>query len=1069
MSNCKEKSIATHFFPTFLIFLFISASTLYAQQKSIVQERNSTFPIETTNNKFNFLAGNAADLFGIQTRYIRNTGQYGDTLANYGRMGKILYGYEGMGMPVLFTEKGVIHLQRKQKNLSYEEKEEMEKEGLSKEQIRKKNRPVDRIITFEWVNANPHPDIIAEDIAEGYHVYGLLQQKATAFRKIIYKDIYPGINAEYSFIQGEKAGYEFNLVIKPGADISALKIRYGGDTRSVAIDAKGQLIIKSDIGGISQSVPVCYYTDKESKGERMQTTYLLDHHTIRFKLPAGYTNKRALVIDPFVTATTSLSGVNNAIGKDIDFDYAGNVFVSGGGDASIQKLAKFSPTGTLLWTFTGSLTSPFWNFGGSYGGWVVDKVGGGVFLGQGLSSGFSVVRLDANGLYDNYITTPNNSFTENWKMIWSCNSGSPKILIAGGGGSANNELALLAPPATVPATSNLSGLTGGHNDISDIVIDPVSNEMFTIYSGPVNTGRDSYIYKHPPPYTSSAIAWQTTAGFFALREPYNRPYLFGIDNSTNTLAVNSNYLFYWDGVNLKAFNKATGAGVGTPLSFTSNTLLRQGGIFADECNNVFIGFNNGSIKVLKFTGSLFDDIAAPDITIAGFAGKAVYDLSYDNAHELLYACGNGFVASVDVSTYCPSTIYSIAMAEDCIALSATATVNPVPPAGTTTTYILFDGSTQLASNNTGIFTGLSTGINYTIKAFLNRACGGTQTFTNFMFSSAPPLTTHNPPAVCLPDGTADLTAAAITAGSTPGFVYSYWLDARGTIPMTTPTAAIAGTYYIKGTPATGCPAIKPVVVPSFPVPVAAAGLDVDICFGKNGQLNASGGIAYSWSPTTYLDNPGIANPTVINPPPGTHVYHVTITDHNGCRSLIDQQVSIIVATPPIIGIVRDTIVAVNQPLQLNATDVNNSGFINYVWTPTTGLNDPFISNPVAVLDRDIQYVIKATTINNCEAYTTVNVKVYKGPEIYVPTAFTPGSDGRNDMLKAIAVGMKEFHYFSIYNRWGQMVFTTKDLRIGWDGKLNGVMQGPDVFAWLAEAVDYKGNIIKRKGTVTLIR
>ena len=260
-----------------------------------------------------------------------------------------------------------------------------------------------------------------------------------------------------------------------------------------------------------------------------------------------------------------------------------------------------------------------------------------------------------------------------------------------------------------------------------------------------------------------------------------------------------------------------------------------------------------------------------------------------------------------------------------------------------------------------------------------------------------------------------------------------------------------------------------IVVPSFPIPVAAAGIDVGICFGKNGQLNASGGVAYSWSPTIYLDNPGIANPTVINPPPGTHIYHVTITDPNGCRSLADEQVSITVATPPIIGIVRDTIVAINQPLQLNATDVNNSGFINYTWTPTTGLNDPFIPNPVAVLDRDIQYIIKATTINNCEAFTTVNVKVYKGPEIYVPSAFTPGGDGRNDMLKAITVGMKEFHYFSIYNRWGQLVFTTKDSRLGWDGKLNGMIQGSGVFVWLAEAVDYKGNMIRRKGTVTLIR
>src|SRR5258705_10707798 len=105
---------------------------------------------------------------------------------------------------------------------------------------------------------------------------------------------------------------------------------------------------------------------------------------------------------------------------------------------------------------------------------------------QGLRGvGFSVVRLRTDGGYDGYVSSPNLNFLEDWKMIWSCNSGSPEILVAGGGGSANNELAVLAPPAVVPLTSNLSGLSGGHNDISDIVIDPVSNDMFTIYSIPV--------------------------------------------------------------------------------------------------------------------------------------------------------------------------------------------------------------------------------------------------------------------------------------------------------------------------------------------------------------------------------------------------------------------------------------------------------------------------------------------------------------------------------------------------------------------------------------------------------
>jgi gliding motility-associated-like protein len=284
-----------------------------------------------------------------------------------------------------------------------------------------------------------------------------------------------------------------------------------------------------------------------------------------------------------------------------------------------------------------------------------------------------------------------------------------------------------------------------------------------------------------------------------------------------------------------------------------------------------------------------------------------------------------------------------------------------------------------------------------------------------------------------------------------------------------PAAVVAGTYYIKGVIGTSpCPDVKPVIVPSLPVPVANAGEDNTICFGQNAQLFASGGVSYSWSPIIYLDNPLSANPVVINPRAGSFVYHLTVTDANGCHSIAGDQVTIIVTPSPKISVTADTNIAFNQPLQLNVIDVSNSGLVNFVWLPATGLNDPFIKNPVAILNGDIIYQVTASTANNCKAIAYVRVKVYKGPEIYVPSAFTPTGDGLNDLLKAIPVGIKTFRYFSIYNRWGQLVFTTSNPGVGWDGKIQGVLQGSSTFVWMAEAVDYFGNLIRRKGTVTLI-
>ena len=1056
-NNCYHPKLIVCF------FLMIAVDFLYAQQNN----SSNTYRLNAVTDK-------NSNLFGIQAEYIQNIGQYGDTIAGFGNLGRVLYGYEGLQMPILFTSKGVIHLQKEQRQLTYEERSTLIHAGISKNERKRITEPCYRIISFEWLNANPNPEIIAQGKKSSYHTYGTIQGKAYAYEKLVYKNLYPGIDAEYSFEGADRPGYEFKLLVNAGADISKVKIRFGGDIQSITTDESGRLIIKSDIDGIIQTVPLCYFAGEEMKAAKQKADYTIYGKGIEFKLPNGFSADRSFVIDPFVTSTSTLTGTGpqSGMAKDIDFDYNGNIFVAGGGDASNHKLAKFSPSGTLLWTFSGTLTSPVWNFGGSYGGWVVEKGSGAVYLGQGLASnGFSVVRINASGVYDNYISTPNNNFAENWRMTYSCNAGTPNILIAGGGGNANNELAILDPATVNPSTSNLSGLTGGHNDISDIVIDPITHEMYTIYSTPVtDASRDNLIFKHAPPYNSTTRIWQANAGFFTLREPYNRPYIAGLDNSSNTLTVNSSYLFYWDGLNLKAFSKATGTQVGAVTTFTNNIALRAGGIFADECNNVFIGFANGIIKVLNFNGTTFNDGVVNDISIPGFAASNVFDIVYDNGQQLLYASGNGFLASIDISTYCPATIYDINRIEDCTAGTIQASLTPSPVTGTSIEYELYQGTTLLGANSTGFFSGLTIGESYTIKVFLNRLCGGTHASDDFVFYDSPLLTITNPAAVCPIVGLTSISDPAVTAGSAPGYTYSYWLDLPATIPVPNPASVSAGTYYIKATPLIGpCYIIKKVIVPARVSPIADAGRDTTICFGKDVQLNGASAVTYSWSPATYLSNTTIQNPVMINPQPGTYTYSLHVTDAGGCRSINPDLVTVRINAPLRVGLVRDTVIAINQSLQLNAEDIDNSGFSTYVWTPSFGLSDPFIQDPIAILDRDMTYHVLASTPDNCNGSAVITIKVYKGPEIYVPSAFTPDGDGLNDILRPVVVGMKEFHYFKIFNRWGQIVFSSANPSAGWNGKISGLEQGTNTFVWIAEAVDFSGNLVKRKGTITLIR
>ena len=101
------------------------------------------------------------------------------------------------------------------------------------------------------------------------------------------------------------------------------------------------------------------------------------------------------------------------------------------------------------------------------------------------------------------------------------------------------------------------------------------------------------------------------------------------------------------------------------------------------------------------------------------------------------------------------------------------------------------------------------------------------------------------------------------------------------------------------------------------------------------------------------------------------------------------------------------------------------------------------------------------------AYTFIS---QSGTRNFCTTGFTPNGDGRNDVFRPIYVGMKTIDYFSVYNRWGSLIYSLKlDDGQGWDGTIKGVKQNTGTFIWMVRATDIIGNIHFKKGTVLLIR
>ena len=313
------------------------------------------------------------------------------------------------------------------------------------------------------------------------------------------------------------------------------------------------------------------------------------------------------------------------------------------------------------------------------------------------------------------------------------------------------------------------------------------------------------------------------------------------------------------------------------------------------------------------------------------------------------------------------------------------------------------------------------------------------------------------------------TDSLILRINSDGLSYS-WTANPGTVintpqsqsPSTTPTAPLT-TYHVIARIGK-CFTEDNIVVRAVPYPVANAGVDTTICFGDSYQLNATGGSIYSWTPALYLNNNTIANP-VSQQPPRDFQYIVEVRDVLGCPKPAYDTMNLFVAQIIADAGPADTNVVLNQPLQLNAT-----GSTIYSWTPSTWLSNPTISNPIALPEESIQYVVRVSNAQGCFDTDTINVKVFKiDPDLLVPTAFSPDNDGNNDVFRPIVIGMKSLDAFRVYNRWGQLVFSTTQTGFGWDGNFKGMPQSAGTYVWYASGITYLGKKIERKGTVILIR
>ena len=318
-----------------------------------------------------------------------------------------------------------------------------------------------------------------------------------------------------------------------------------------------------------------------------------------------------------------------------------------------------------------------------------------------------------------------------------------------------------------------------------------------------------------------------------------------------------------------------------------------------------------------------------------------------------------------------------------------------------------------------------------------------------------------------PDSVICLTDGAQLNASGDG-LYFRWTpaatldDPTKKMPIAIPTQT--NTRYSVVASIGKCTATDFVDIKTVPYPQAFAGPDTTVCFEDTAFLHGTMIASRSnWSPTSTLSSPNTLNTFAW--PTRTTKYVLTVYDILGCPKPGRDTVQVSV-NPKIHAFAgNDTAIVIGQPLQLNA-----SGAEYFEWFPPLGLNRHNIGNPIATLNDNATFYLKAITADGCFAMDTINIMVFKTkPDIFVPNAFTPGAKRNNLFRPAKTPGIRILDYFRVYNRWGQLVFSTSEIGRGWDGTIGGKPQIAGTYVWVVQGKDYLGQTIAKKGTMVLVR
>lgn len=301
-----------------------------------------------------------------------------------------------------------------------------------------------------------------------------------------------------------------------------------------------------------------------------------------------------------------------------------------------------------------------------------------------------------------------------------------------------------------------------------------------------------------------------------------------------------------------------------------------------------------------------------------------------------------------------------------------------------------------------------------------------------------------------------------------GGIGQVWIPATGlsndTIgdPWASPDTTTV--YTMLALAAGGCPALDTMVVVVNEGPPTEAGPDLEICFGESVQLDGEGADLYLWSPGLLMDDNTLEDPTAF--PDTTTTFYVIGTNAFGCES--EDSLVVVVNPLPLVDAGADqTIDLVADEFALLLSNAPSA--ITWSWDPPDGLDDPAGASTLAQPQITTTYTLTVSDNKGCLNSDEVVVEVLNEFAVIIPDGFTPNGDGLNDVFRPVTIGLVEFLDVSVYNRWGELVWYSKDRNMGWDGTYKGTTQELATYIVVVRVLDPEGSRRQYTGTTTIIR